>query len=93
MEVLVEDVLYQPMRDEGTANSRHFLFACLDSCLVDHDMQPLGYGLPILADGEGQLCYQSIQSIEARCVFAVVPRCAGERQALIGEGVLQLMNL
>lgn len=53
MEVLVKYVFYQPVRDEGTANSRHLLLACLDGSFVDHDMQPLRYGFPILADGEG----------------------------------------
>jgi hypothetical protein len=73
MEVLLEDVFHQPVGDECATDCRHFLLASLDRGFVDYSVEELRYGFPIFSDGERQLRYQSVKSIESCRVFAVVP--------------------
>lgn len=93
MEAFPEDLVVEPARDGGAAYSGHFFGAGLEGGGVDEGDEPVGEGFPVFADGEGDFFDCAVEALEASDVLAVVERGFGLREALVGEGVLELLDL
>lgn len=93
MKALPEDLVVEPARDGGAADGGHFLGPGLQGGGVDEGDEPVGEGFPVFADGEGDFFDGAVEALEARYVFAVIEGGAGDGEALVGEGVLELLDL
>src|SRR3569833_344726 len=93
VEAVVENLVDDPSRDDGTAYRRHLLLARLQGVGADILVDPAGQRDPILADVEREVIDGAIQAIEPCRVLAVVERRTRLRHALVGNGVLQLLDL
>jgi hypothetical protein len=93
VEALVEYLLYNPARDNGTPDGRHLLLARLERLGTDVPINPVGQDSPILADVERKIVDRTVESVESRCVFAVIERRAGCRNSLVGNRILKLLDL
>ena len=93
MKAFPENLVIEPARDGGATDGGHLFRPGLQGGGVDEGDEPVGKGFPVFADGEGNFLDGAVEALEARDVLAVVEGGFGLREALVGEGVLELLDL
>lgn len=93
MKVAVEYLIDEPARNCGAADGCHFFGRLGGSVTVDMGGEPRGYLAPVAADVEGEVVDGAVKAAETVGVFVVVEGGAGLGEALVGEGILELLDL
>nr|WNZ75501.1 hypothetical protein [Trichoderma harzianum] len=93
VEALVEDLVHYPLGDDSSTHRSHLLLTRLEGVGADNFLQPLGQASPVLADVERQVVDGAVQSVEPVDVLVVVEGGPRLRHALVGDGILQMLNL
>ncbi len=93
VEGTVEDLLHDPARDNGTPDCRHLLLARLERIGAHEGGDPRRHRHPVFPDVEGQIVDGAIEAVEPRAILAIVERGSTLRHALVGNGILELLDL
>lgn len=93
MEEAIEELVDQPTGNACAADGGHFFGRIRRCVFVDGRGEPRRYGAPFSSDVEGQVVDGAVEPGEAIDVFIVVEGGTGHSEPLVGEGILQLLNL
>ena len=93
MEVAVQEFVDEPAGYAGAANGGHLFRDACGGVAVDIWGQPWRDSAPVFADVEGEVVDGAVKAREAGGVFVVIEGGAGLGEALVGEGVLELLDL
>lgn len=92
MEIAVQQLVYEPPGDTGTAHCHHFSRLSV-SVAVNKRAEPRWDSKPILANVEREVINGAIKAIEAAHIFTVVKRGTGLGEALVRKRILELLQL